>query len=49
MILDKLISVDVLPTTAIWYGITYREDKEEVVQNINKLINQGEYPNNLWQ
>lgn len=49
MILDKLISVDVLSTTAIWYGITYREDKEEVVQNINKLINQGEYPTNLWQ
>lgn len=49
MIIDKLINVAVLPTTAIWYGITYKEDKQEVVQNINKLIKKREYPNNLWQ
>lgn len=48
MILENKVSVQVLPTTAIWYGITYREDKDEVVENIQKLIEQGEYPKNLW-
>lgn len=48
MILENKVSVQVLPTTAIWYGITYREDKEEVVHNIKKLIKRGEYPENLW-
>lgn len=48
MILENRVSVQVLPTTAIWYGITYREDKEEVVENIQKLIEKGEYPKDLW-
>ncbi len=49
MILENKVNVKVLPTTAIWYGITYREDKDEVVENIQKLIEQGEYPKNLWK
>lgn len=48
MILEKKVSVEVLSTTAVWYGITYREDKDEVVENIQKLIKDGEYPENLW-
>lgn len=48
MILEKKVSVEVLSTTAVWYGITYREDKDEVVENIQKLIKNGEYPENLW-
>lgn len=48
MILENKVSVGVLSTTAIWYGITYREDKDEVVENIQKLIKNGEYPENLW-
>lgn len=49
MILENKVSVQVLPTTAIWYGITYKEDKNEVVENIKKLIKQREYPENLWK
>ena len=41
--------VKVLNTNASWYGITYREDLEEVKEAINKLIEQGEYPYNLWE
>ena len=40
--------VKVLDTNASWYGITYREDLEEVKASINKLIEEGEYPNKLW-
>ena len=43
-----MIKVDVLPTTARWYGITYKEDKEQLVKSINDLVQEGLYPNNLW-
>ena len=41
--------VKVLNTNASWYGVTYREDLEGVREAINKLIEQGEYPKNLWE
>lgn len=31
-----------------WLGITYKEDLEELKENINKLIKEGEYPEKLW-
>lgn len=39
----------VLPTTAKWEGVTYKEDKEAVVKAIQKLIDDGVYPQNLWK
>lgn len=42
-------SVKVLNTNANWYGITYREDLEDVKSAINELIKKGEYPYNLWE
>ena len=41
--------VKVLDTKANWYGVTYREDLESVREAINILIEQGEYPYNLWK
>ena len=32
-----------------WLGVTYKEDKESVVKEIKKLVDNGEYPNNLWK
>ncbi|MBE6138459.1 MAG: nucleotidyltransferase [Firmicutes bacterium] len=43
-----MATVKVLPTTAIWQGITYKEDKVELVEGINKLIEEGIYPDKLW-
>lgn len=40
--------VTMLKTSAIWQGVTYKEDKEKVVEEINKLVEEGEYPRNLW-
>ncbi len=40
--------VKVLNTNANWYGITYREDLEEVKNAINEMIERGDYPYNLW-
>ncbi len=49
MIENHEVSVRVIPTTSTWYGITYKEDLEEFKNNINRLINEGVYPSNLWE
>ena len=38
----------VLSSTSAWFGITYREDKPLVVENIRRLVQQGVYPERLW-
>ena len=43
-----MVKVDVLKTTARWYGITYKEDKEQLVKSIKDLVQNGTYPSNLW-
>ena len=42
------IKVRVVDTDAVWHGVTYKEDKVELVECINNLIKEGEYPNNLY-
>ena len=46
---ENYAKVKVLSTTAKWEGVTYKEDKEHVVEAINKLIEEGVYPQNLWK
>ena len=43
------VRVHVLESTDKWLGVTYREDKDYVVGEIQKLIDKGVYPNNLWK
>ena len=43
------MKVKVVPTTAKWYGVTYKEDKESVVTAIKNMIDSGEYPQELWK
>lgn len=38
----------VLRTSSSWFGVTYREDKPIVQASIQKLVNEGSYPSNLW-
>lgn len=38
----------VLRTSSSWFGVTYREDKPVVQASIQKLVNEGSYPSNLW-
>ena len=54
IVADKFISdkegvIKVIPTSAQWFGVTYKEDAPEVKASLNKLIDQGEYPTNLWK
>ena len=41
------IMVRVIDTTSVWMGVTYKEDKQDLVDNINKLIEEGKYPKSL--
>lgn len=40
--------VKVIPTSASWFGVTYKEDAPGVQHSIEKLVQEGEYPSNLW-
>lgn len=40
--------VKVLGGGDIWFGVTYKEDKEAVSLKIRELVEKGEYPKDLW-
>jgi hypothetical protein len=40
-------TVRVLPTTADWFGVTYREDKPRVTASLRGLVARGDYPASL--
>ena len=41
-------SVKVIPTSAQWFGVTYKEDAPVVQASIDTLVKAGEYPASLW-
>ena len=41
--------VKVLETDETWYGVTYKEDKDVIVNAINRMIESGIYSKNLWE
>lgn len=41
-------TVKVLDTTSKWFGVTYADDRQGVVDKIQALIDAGEYPNKLF-
>ncbi len=46
---ENKATVDLLETTAVWTGVTYKEDKEIVLRTISKLIQEGVYQQELWK
>ena len=46
---DGTTSVNVINTKAKWVGVTYKEDRDSVIQYIQKLVDNGDYPNDLWK
>ena len=46
---EGTLDVRVLPSDSAWFGVTYKEDKPHVSEQLNALIQQGQYPANLWQ
>ena len=45
---EKKVSVKVLETKDKWFGVTYAEDKELVVESFKKLIQAGVYKEELY-
>lgn len=41
--------MQVLNSGEKWYGITYKEDKQNVEKAIHNLIKQGIYPEKLYE
>ena len=42
------IAFAVIPTNDSWFGVTYKEDKQMAIKTLNKHIENGVYPKNLW-
>lgn len=40
--------VKVIPSSANWFGVTYRADHGRVARSIAQLVSSGEYPARLW-
>ncbi len=53
LVVDKVVksgavNVKVIPTSAQWFGVTYKEDAPAVQASIDRLVASGEYPLSLW-
>jgi len=54
LVINKLVKsgeagVMVLATSEKWFGVTYREDKSRVKEELAKLVGRGVYPKTLWK
>jgi bifunctional N-acetylglucosamine-1-phosphate-uridyltransferase/glucosamine-1-phosphate-acetyltransferase GlmU-like protein len=53
-VVNELVSegkarVKLLQTDEKWFGVTYKEDRDMVINNLIRLLEQGLYPVNLWE
>lgn len=48
LIKNNKASTKVIPTSANWYGVTYKEDAPGVKRAIQNLVDNHEYNDNLW-
>lgn len=49
LVKNKFSEVKVLSTNSKWFGVTYKEDKEIVMNKIKTLVEEGVYPERLWK
>ncbi|MBD8349496.1 sugar phosphate nucleotidyltransferase [Dysgonomonas sp. HGC4] len=49
LIKNKTADVKILDTTSKWFGVTYAEDRQSVVDKLQGLADSGEYPTPLWK
>ncbi|MGV8963169.1 MAG: nucleotidyltransferase family protein [Candidatus Saccharimonadaceae bacterium] len=48
LIVSDKATVKVLDTTSQWFGVTYQEDRPWVVNKLNELVENGDYPSPLF-
>jgi dTDP-glucose pyrophosphorylase len=44
-----VIKVKALSADSMWFGVTYKEDRETAINKIDELISTGVYPASLWE
>ncbi len=48
LITEGTATCEVLDTTSKWFGVTYAADRQATVDRIQKLVDEGVYPNKLF-
>ena len=48
LITEGTATCEVLDTTSKWFGVTYAADRDATVARIQKLVDDGVYPNKLF-
>lgn len=48
LVINQTATMEVLKSDARWFGVTYKQDKEYVTSEIQKLKDSGVYPKKLW-
>lgn len=46
---ENYATVTTLKTTSTWYGVTYKEDADYVKESLKRLVEEKEYPQDLWK
>lgn len=44
-----LARMTVLRSESEWFGVTYRDDRSEVIARLQRLVEEGAYPPSLWR
>ena len=48
LLAKNIISIDAIDSCSEWFGVTYKEDKENSVEKLNSYSKEGIYPIPLW-
>ena len=48
LLTEKIITIDVIDSDSKWFGVTYKEDKENSVKKLSSYTKEGVYPTPLW-
>ena len=48
LLTKNIISIDAIDSDSEWFGVTYKEDKENSVDRLNSYSKKGTYPTPLW-
>ena len=48
LIKEGKVTVKILSSPAVWYGITYKADQDNVEKSLKALVDNGQYKKGLW-
>jgi hypothetical protein len=48
LIKSGIVEIPVIESSEKWFGMTYKEDKPEVMEKLSGLVRSGLYPTPIW-